>query len=35
MISHIILANRGKINLFGHYGIVYAIVSIAVLGFIV
>jgi len=35
IISHIILAGGHKNEVFGHFGIVYAIVSIGVLGFIV
>jgi len=35
IISHIIQAHRGKFEVFGHFGIVYAIVRIGVLGFIV
>jgi len=35
IISHIILAHRNKKEVFGHFGIVYAIVSIGILGFIV
>jgi cytochrome c oxidase subunit 1 len=34
-VSQIILAHRNKKEIFGHYGIVYAIMSIAILGFIV
>jgi len=35
VVSHLILQNRGKIEVFGHLGIVYAIISIGILGFIV
>jgi cytochrome c oxidase subunit 1 len=35
IVSQIILAHRNKKEIFGHYGIVYAIMSIAILGFIV
>jgi len=35
IISHIILAHSVKLEVFGHFGIVYAIVSIGILGFIV
>ena len=35
IVSHIILAYRAKKSIFGYYGIVYAIVSIGLLGFIV
>ncbi len=35
IISHTIIIQRGKKQVFGHLGIVYAIVSIGVLGFIV
>jgi len=35
IVRHIIVAHRGKLAIFGHNGIVYAIMSIAVLGFIV
>jgi len=35
IISHIILAGGNKNEVFGHFGIVYAMVSIGVLGFIV
>jgi len=35
VISHVISQNRGKINVFGRLGIIYAIISIGFLGFIV
>jgi len=34
-VSHLILQNRGKIEVFGHLGIIYAMMSIGMLGFIV
>ena len=35
VISHVISQNRGKINVFGRLGMIYAIISIGFLGFIV
>jgi len=35
IISHIILGHRQKREIFGHFGIIYAIISIRILGFIV
>jgi cytochrome c oxidase subunit 1 len=35
LISHIIIQERGKIESFGSLGIIYAIVSIGILGFVV
>jgi len=35
IISHIILGYRQKVEIFGHFGIIYAIISIGILGFIV
>jgi len=34
-VRHIILAHSPKKEIFGHYGMIYAIVSIGLLGFIV
>ena len=35
LISHIITQERGKIESFGSLGIIYAIISIGILGFVV
>lgn len=35
IISHVIKGNRGKVTVFGKQGIIYAIISIGILGFLV